>query len=276
MRSPILEPLIFQLLKPQTPPVLILSLPRSGSSWVGDTLSHAKNALYLYEPLTNSVRADPILAEQTYKGIDPATPPANYQHLADLAFSGRPYFSPLSVRYPKQWRFWSRPFRRVVIKEVNLAAGTWLVQRYRPHVVLLVRHPADVLLSFRRLGWWSSASETISDFGYNQGAKLQALYQVLQTYSDHCIVLYEDLCMQPIQQFQRLFKFAQLNWSSATERLVRERSAGGDRSQSYDTSRNSLQMISAWRSQLSADDAQALRTAFSAYDLPWYQSDTDW
>ena len=42
---------IARLLRPQMPSVLILSFPRSGSSWVGKTLGRASNALYMREPI---------------------------------------------------------------------------------------------------------------------------------------------------------------------------------------------------------------------------------
>lgn len=276
MRSPALESFITRFLQPQNPPVLVLSLPRSGSTWVGDTLGHAHNALYLYEPLTQSVNADRSLAEKPQIVVNPASPPSGYQQIADLAFSGRPYFPLLTVRYPQQWRFWHRPFRRVVIKEVNLGAGPWLLQRYRPRTILLVRHPADVLLSFHRLGWWPRDLQAISEFGRHQGDRLRAMLEAFNGYSDYRVVVYEDLCAQPLEQFRRLFEFTELKWDTNIERLIQQRSTNGNRSETYDTSRNSLKMIAAWRSQLTAEEAETLRTAFAAFHLPWYQANSDW
>ena len=40
--------------KTAAPPILVFSLPRSGSSWVGEILGSASNALYLREPMTQS------------------------------------------------------------------------------------------------------------------------------------------------------------------------------------------------------------------------------
>jgi hypothetical protein len=41
----------------QQPPVLIISLPRSGSSWVGSTVGSAAHAAFLREPLTRAYTA---------------------------------------------------------------------------------------------------------------------------------------------------------------------------------------------------------------------------
>jgi hypothetical protein len=242
---------------------------------VGDTLGNAQNAAFLYEPLTQAVTGHPDLVEYVRR-VDESEPPPGYVRLADLAFSGRPYFQPLIVRYPHQWRFWARPFRRVVIKEINLKAGPWLVERYKPRVIFLVRHPADVLLSHQRLGWWPRGLQAAADFGTKHTAHLRRLLDALDSHSDKQIILYETLCLQPVEQFKKLFEFAQLTWDPSIEQFVRARSAQGDRTQAYDTSRNSAQMIYTWRSQLPADEAQTLRTAYAHYDLPWYRLDDDW
>ena len=34
----------------QTPPILIVGLPRSGTTWVGEVLSSARNTYYVFEP----------------------------------------------------------------------------------------------------------------------------------------------------------------------------------------------------------------------------------
>ena len=151
--------LLARLLRTQGPPVLVLSLGRSGSTWLGATLGRAANALHLHEPLTQ-----PLLAagqdQQTNFEVDPARPPALYARCAQAAFAGLPAF-PLRpgtrptqiVRYPEQWALAQRSRRRLVIKEINPFACGWLLQAYRPRLIYLVRHPAAVALSNHRLGF---------------------------------------------------------------------------------------------------------------------------
>jgi hypothetical protein len=43
--------IIGSIIKPMQPSILVLSLPRSGSSWVGETLGVADDAMYLREPM---------------------------------------------------------------------------------------------------------------------------------------------------------------------------------------------------------------------------------
>ena len=49
--------LLAKTVKSRRPATLILSLPRSGSSWVGEILGSAANALYLREPITQTLIA---------------------------------------------------------------------------------------------------------------------------------------------------------------------------------------------------------------------------
>ena len=53
-RSKTLSQLLINFIRPRQPTVLVLSLPRSGSSWAGEALGCAIDALYLREPVTQS------------------------------------------------------------------------------------------------------------------------------------------------------------------------------------------------------------------------------
>src|SRR4051794_38244039 len=71
--------------KPRRPAVLILSLPRSGSSWVGSLLGRAPDALYLREPVSQS---DPGINHLIV--FDPSDHPeleGTFRRLADRAFA---------------------------------------------------------------------------------------------------------------------------------------------------------------------------------------------
>src|SRR5205085_2708995 len=95
-------------------PVLVLSLPRSGSSWVGNVLGCAPDAIYLREPVTQS---DPsFYMKGTVFRIDRGVKPT-YERLADRAFAGDAEF-PDKVRiYENQWEPGAAEGRRVVVKE---------------------------------------------------------------------------------------------------------------------------------------------------------------
>ena len=232
--------------KTLTPSILILSLPRSGSSWLGEILGSAANALFLSEPIAQS---DLALAGSKYitTHFDPADPPPTYKYFADRAFCGLPTFPLwLVVRKPNQWSLFERRYRRLVIKEVKPLACGWLLKHYKPRVIFMVRHPVAVALSYLNLGWtdinvekaplagralintplsrWQQHLKSISDFweqhGIMQGALLRNILDSLTDYPDHRIILYEELCADPIRVFLDLFNFSGLTWDRKIEDLI--------------------------------------------------------
>lgn len=288
--------------KTLTPSILILSLPRSGSSWVGEILGSAANALFLSEPIAQS---DLALAESKHltTHFDPTDPPRLYRNFADRAFCGLPNFPPwLVIKKLPQWSLFERRYRRLVIKEVKPLACGWLLKHYKPRVIFMVRHPVAVALSYLNLGWtdiniekaplagralintslsrWQRHLKSISDFweqhGIMQGALLRNILDSLTDYPDHRIVLYEELCADPTRVFPDLFNFAGLSWDREIENLIMERSSGGDTQNPYSTSRNSRSMVNAWKDKVSNEEVKRLQAAYRKFDLPWYQSESDW
>ncbi|MGF1475805.1 MAG: sulfotransferase [Geminicoccaceae bacterium] len=260
-----------------SPSVLVLSLPRSGSSWVGDVLGSGE-ALYLREPVTQSYRRE-VPGTATVIPIDAQSPDPVYKRFADLAFAGIPRFTASIVDAADNWSLDARTGRRLVIKEVNPLACAWYIEAYRPRIVFLLRHPAAVALSYRKLGWEQlDQDRTVAweAFGRRQSFALREAHRALSVYDDKCFVDYDDLCRNPVEGFRALFGFAGLTLSSAIENGIRRRSAGGDRSDTYGTSRDSASMIDSWRKRVAEPELRALRAGFASYDLPWFQDDRRW
>ena len=244
------------------PSLLIVSLPRSGSSWVGDMMGRARNALYLREPVT---QGDPAhYRKGTVFPPDEPDVAASYRRLADKAFLGWPDFSETIVREPEQWGLRGRRGRRLVVKEVNPRAIAWYLDRYRPRLVFLVRHPVAVALSHVKQGWMPDEPAAWPDNGEWQGQILRAAWDVVQRYPARAVVSYEDLCADPLGQFRRLFDFAGLTWDGPVRDLIAHYSGDNAR------------RIGAWRGAVPAGSAEALRGRYRAHDLPWYCDDEDW
>jgi hypothetical protein len=262
-----------RLNRPLTPPVLVLSLGRSGSSWVGNTLGRAGNALFLNEPINQSHVA--AGGERTNFDVAPDDPPADYKRWADTAFAGLPNFDKVVVRFPQQWRFSERHRRRLVIKEINPFACAWFLQEYSPRLIYLVRHPAAVAISNLRLGV-QGGSDPWRLQGRHQARAHRHVLDSLANWQDYRIVEYEALCADPIAIFRDLYGFAQLDWDETAEAYIVEHTSHGDRSKSYYVSRNSREMIDTWRTEISADALEALHEGYQSYDLPWFQTPADW
>lgn len=288
-------------LSPARRPLLILSLPRSGSSWVGEIMGSVAAALYLREPLTQSHLAHG--GKYSVFPVDSRSPPVDYQRFGDAALAALPLFGANIVRKPRQWALLSRPHRRAVIKEVNPLACSWLIERYRPQIVFLVRHPAAVAQSYWELEWrgieeqlrvitqglidgplhpWRthlcSASGFWAAHGAFQGMATHMALNALRDYPDHKLIRYEDLCQEPITMFKDLFGYAGFEWDAEIERLIVARSSGAasQTQHAYSTARDSRQMTAAWKRKVSAADLRELVHGYRAFDLPFYTSPEEW
>jgi hypothetical protein len=253
--------------------VLIVSLPRSGSSWLGLTLGSAANASYLFEPINHSW----LKTEQndTLVQVPVTNPPLLYRQAAETVRDGLPKFAKHVVRLPQQWRLAERRRRRLVIKEVNPNASQYLLGLLRPRLIFLVRHPAAVAASLNDRGWWSPESIGWHGMGAQQGQILRTALDSIEHYADTRIVLYEDLCKNPLACFQDLFDFAGLTWDASMAARI-EQDTSEHREGVYETRRHSQAMLRAWTKKLDAETVAQVRAGYAGFDLPWYQSDEDW
>lgn len=293
--------LLAQAIRAHGRPLLVISIPRSGSSWVGEVLGAAPNALYLREPVNQ--RHLESGGQGTIFYIDPDAPPAHLHECGDAAFSGLPVFRRGIVRDTAQWPIRERRHKRVVIKEVNPLALPWFLAEYGPTVILLVRHPAAVACSYWQLGWlgteqrlaefdprllegplrpWKDLAPTASGFwraqGLFQGLVTRFAIDTLSRYSDYKIVTYESLCTDPQALFGDLFEFAQLTCDASTLGHIEERSSSDhqDTQGAYGTRRNSRDMVGAWKKKIEPGQLAMLRDGYLPFGLPYYNSAADW
>lgn len=254
--------LLAAAVRPQGPPVLIVSMPRSGSSWVGDMMGSAPEALYLREPIT---QGDPrFYTKGTVVAPDDPEISPSFRRLADTAFLGWPDFPEKIVRDPGRWALADRARRRLVIKEVNPRALAWYLDRHRPRLVFLVRHPAAVASSFVKQGWMEATPEYWPDNGKFQGIVLSEAWRVVSAYPAFEVVSYEQLCVDPLGHFARLFDFAGLTLDGAM------------RDQILYYSQDNERRIDSWRDEVPPESARALRESYRVYGVPWYQDDAAW
>ncbi|MGH7822986.1 MAG: sulfotransferase [Candidatus Binatia bacterium] len=281
------------------PSVLVLSLPRSGSSWVGETLGFARDAAYLREPVTQTYMMRVRREGPSFFELRPGTLPPGYRLAADSAFRGIPRFHRGIVTRPDQWRVRGLANRRVVVKEVNPLAAGWLIRKFHPRVIYLFRHPAAVAGSFHRLGWTGEqlesrfSAETLrsrfagyerfrgsfwAQHGAMQAAVLTLVLEELAGRPDCRFVYYEELCAEPLRVFRELFDFAGLAWEAAIEAKISAHSRDGtaSRADRYSTARRSAEMTDVWRRDLSGAAISDVRAGFLAYPQKLYSGPEHW
>jgi hypothetical protein len=257
------------------PAILLLSYPRSGSSWIAQILSTSNDVAYLREPINQVLQHRSGRATATETVFDPhadATTLGWYTRVADRAFAGIPpdnvpdvvgRASDLSVRGRRQ--------RALLIKEVNPLAAALFVERYAPKVVLVLRHPAAVADSYHRLGWLHGQFET---FGRQYGTHLaHALEASKQGWS--LAVRYEDLAHDPAREFPRLFGALGIRPPSDLTSVLRGFCEQQNPNPSpYELHRVSRQEADKWRGTMAPDDAADVMRGYRQAPLGYYRDET--
>lgn len=287
------------LAAPKHPPILLVSMPRSGSSWAGRILGSSERSLYLHEPLTQSYLG--LVGKGTsWFEYDACKHKGRYDHFASLTFRGVPRFKERVVLFPEQWSMSRRGRSRLVIKEINPLVLDIVIERFRPRIIYLLRHPAAVAHSFQSLGWDGEqfgrrfTKATLSELErryhipyeaefWEQSGALQAIIQnktmeVLSSAGDYTVVKYEDICADPVGEFSRLFDFCDLPFSLKNRREIKNTSHSdtGYGPGRYDVERNSKAMIDRWKSDVSCEKVDLLRKGYFANHPLFYTEEADW
>lgn len=269
-------------------PILVIGTARSGSSWVGDVLSQSPKLLYLREPLTQTVNLT---------GSKPRFQPFSGNHVPELygehlehAFRGIPMFSERIVKDKKRWSLHKRFGKRILIKEVYLSSLAYVLKTYTPKVIYLLRHPAAVACSWHQLGFethprshWPEEYRKRCEpenfwvtMGTMQAYRQMDYLKVLRNYPDKVIVKYEAICLNPVDEFKKLYEFIDLAWTNDIENYVQQISRDASKIESkrpFSIKRNSVDYIDAWRQKIEADNLEKIKSAYLACDPTYYQQD---
>ena len=254
---------------------------------MGGFLAKSNGIAYLREPVTQ-----PFIRrkgrESVLVDIDQDTSARLlYEEFGDDAFHGMPFRHHKVVNRLRDFSLLHRRRRHILIKEVNPKAAKFYCERYHPIVLLLIRHPAAVAFSFSRLGWLEPFpfKEVKRDpdagiwerFGYAYGANMKDALKVIDNYVCHRTLVYEDLALEPEEQFERIFAFLGLAIPDGYGEVIRkycysQKAVAGF----HQTERMSKEMVFKWQEELSSDAIQMVRRGFMDSGFEFYSDDSDW
>jgi hypothetical protein len=302
-----------------------------GTTWVAKILSSAPGVVWISEPDNDwpdpfSLRAKielgrfPILRQG-----DPAPP--EYEMVWARAFSGfRPggpllaltkRLEPWAKTKRDLWRAtsdhanprvapWLRllvsmakpPSRRdegarIMVKSVHAPlALDWVTARFRPRVLVVFRHPLNVIASWMEFGWGGhyldmnpKVRERFADrWGFPElgpdRRPIQAvtwevalftsvLHEEIDRHPEWQAVSHEALCTDLVGEFRRLFADLDLTWTGKAERFIRESNRAG---RGYETARVAVEQPDRWRRRLTREQVREIWALLSRIRVPWVES----
>jgi len=257
-------------------PVLVTGAPRSGTTWVGRTLTLSGELGELYEP------------------FNPAAGPS-------------PEAMRTALRTWRTARGHRRHHRTAMAKDpLALFSTPWLARELGFRPVILVRHPAAFVSSLVRVGWqvrfgswlrqpllmdsllapWAErierAQESEGDL-VGDGALLWAVcYDVVRRWRDEhpdwLVVRHEDLSADPERAFAELFGALGLSWTGSIAAAIGASTSAQNPTEvssgaQHELARDSRGIAALWRSRLSDADVRVIRAVTADVGQAFYGED---
>lgn len=306
--------------------VLVAGVPRSGTTWVGQTLARTADTAYVGEPDNEgkepfALKAKLSLGRFPVLGPDDEAP--SYEELWDKVFNHAP--APPSIRrlaakallslaegeevrgaYSdgeltprlRAVRALASPAapqpaaRNIVTKSVYaVLALEWVVRRWQPSMVVVLRNPLNVIASWKELGYRDrrldehpgvrarivdplglplpeSGSSTLARLAWQFGVLNCALESGAERFPDWNVVRHEDLCRAPREQFRSLATRLGLGWTEEAEAFLVDSDRPGT---GYVPTRVASQEPERWRQRLREDEVQEICEVLASFPLKSWQ-----
>lgn len=306
-------------------PIVVLGLPRAGTTWVAGVIGRAAGATPLHEPdnaklwpaavpCTEALGRFPVLgpddlAPAYFRLWDtvlhgPTSAPPNRERVvrrlwgkpskADLeaVAQGRP---PLRLLAAGRAALASRclpsgaaPGECRVVKSVHAGlALEWFAKSFQTRVVVVVRHPANVLASWLELELPDRdrqpqlSAEARERYGlppdlpaplpgplgttvWQLGLLLTALERAAANHPEWHVVDHDEFCTSPDASFQTLLTSLGLPWTEATESFLRQQNRPG---RDFEPAREAATLPQSWRARLTRDQVDALQRGLRPFPL---------
>jgi hypothetical protein len=315
-------------------PIHVAGMARAGTSWVAEMLRAAGGFVHLNEPfnpkrppgqspgiLNASVKVGYIyVAEHNADEFRPAlrdTFRFRYRHLAELRQNHSWFDLAKMAKYSSAFSMGALARKRPLLDDPYASlAAPWIAEEFDGQAALLVRHPAAMVASYRKLGYrahfrhFLDQPQLMADYLEPWRAEMEALvetedrvaqvatfwamlHRVLADMADRSdrlhVVRYEDLCADPVGEFERLFTRMGLKFNdSAREEVVRgTEGSSKNQSHAWRVSRHgglsrtafrpmdSKAMIWAWKDKISPGEAARIR-AITGPVADRFYGDADW
>jgi hypothetical protein len=292
--------------------ILVTGSHRSGTTWVGQVIASAKNIRYIEEPFNKSFHKEKVPFENMYEYINNNSLGNQFiakKHLESYyrLFSKLNW---IQIKKIRSWNngvvffkdIFKRFYYRTLFKDpIALFSTEWIYENFNCKIVVLIRHPAAFVGSLKIKNWnfdfnnlknqpqlleilpndfvlkIFEFSETQKDI-IDQGILIwNIFYYIINQYQEKYFdqwyfIKHEDISMNPMEEFKKLFLFLELKMDKNTEEFIKVTS---NSNLNKDLFRNSEKNIYTWKTRLTSEEI--LRVNIGTENI-WkkFYSESDW
>lgn len=270
-----------------TKPIMIIGLHRSGTTWLAKILSLPQEIKYVSEPFNPNTGLKAFTEWMVYLG--PHNEAKYYKPVKDLFdLRGDLRFTLPNLRFELS-RFMPGP-KRMMMKGIggSIFSAEWLVEKFDPQVVAIMRHPAAFYSSLKRLNWrfdfdnLLKQEELMKDWldplrdliakpekTYPEEAAIlwlsvnYVLDKLLTQHPDWYFRRHEDLSLDPVGEFKKMYEYLNLDFSPKIEKMIRELSSSDNRAEAQtdkavELKRDSRAIVESWRKHVSPEELKVI------------------
>jgi hypothetical protein len=312
-------------------PILIVGLPRSGTTWTLRALAGAAGTIAVLEP-DNEDKYPAAIHGKRLVGRYPVLPPGerapDYRDLWEWILRGAPedrrarlarhLLGPGAVgrihqgrRDPVTWlagqlarapragpEAGPRPTGRIVAKSIHAQLATeWLATQFDLDVLILLRHPANVLASWLEMNLKDARNSTLETrpeirarylepwgvplpgpdpverMSWRIGLLTAAIEDASSRHPDWHLRTHESLCTDPTAEFRRLYADLGLAWGEGAQAFLDEHNAPGS---GFTVRRVAAELSDSWRQRLDDRQLATLRRTLAQFPIAaWTDRDFD-
>jgi hypothetical protein len=187
------------------------------------------------------------------------------------------------------------PGSNVVVKSVYAPlAVEWIDERWKPRVLVVMRHPFNVLASWLELGFkhcnlharalvqeryarrWGielprDDESPLARIAWEVGLLTSALEAIIERNPDYVVAGHESLCVEPVSQFKRLYRDVGLRWSRTAEEFLERSNRPGT---GYAPKRITSEQPERWRRRLTPEQVEEIQDVLSRFPLRSWSPET--
>ena len=284
--------------------ILVTGSHRSGTTWVGKTISQHPRIKYIREPFNVSYpnHSTELKLNTWFTHYQSSSQKeeieASFDNLiqsSSLVYAiQRCKVAGLDVKTPLRFgKHLILPRPRFLIKDpIALLSAGWLYERYDLKVVCMIRNPLAVIGSLKKAGWDLNLVNFQKQKELMQGLLIPFIekvdklcghtgdfidracllwnilhYVILKyqkQYPSWLFVKYEDIAVDPVSEFQRIFDYLELNMNNQIREYIEEFTSEMNPKESTSTGyqpRNSKMSLKNWQERLSTDEVERVRNA---------------
>ncbi len=202
------------------------------------------------------------------------------------------------------WARW-RGKKPLIKDPIALFSAEWLAARFNMHVIVMIRHPAAFASSLKRLNWqfdfanWlkqdllmqdllSPFRDQIQEYVrskqdiINQAILMwNVMYSVIhryqQTHPDWKFVKHEQLALNPLERFKKLYQYCGLTWNERARSTIEAYSNAKNVKEVSPSDpgtirRDSKAAIKTWKQRLSKKEIERIRVGTSEIASLFYDN----